>query len=192
MRDEKCIPVARAVLNDMAVDMIPKNANEKVDFNPISLKILQRALDADLNIATENSYIFQLILGVLSGLNTTVQATVTVPIDDVRYGGIAKKILDIVATADLKMGSVTPEETTAMFVPVKEQINALFAVEKLSMLEVKYVMDNIFASFKTVTEIFNASVERSAARAEAKMFGVESMTDLSMKRLEEVLKSEVK
>lgn len=192
LRDEKCIPVAKAILKDLAQDLIPEDANKKIDFTPAVKNILTKTLEADLNISTENSYIFQLILGVFAALNTTVQACDTVLIDDVRYGAISKKILDIVASADIRMGNVMPEEIVLDFIPVKEQINALFAAEKLSMLEVKYIMDNIFTSFKTVTDMFNHSVQISSEKAEAKMFKVESMSDLTMKRLDEVLKEEVK
>lgn len=192
LRDEKCIPLARLILADMAELLMPEDANEKVDYNPIVLKTLARTLEADTNISKENTYLFQLILGVFSGLNVTVQSATTLPIDDVRYGAIAKQILKIVSEANVTMGSVTKEDTERDFAPVKEKIDALFLAEKMSLLEVKYVMDNIFTSFSTFTDLFNRNVESSSQKAEAKMFGVESMYDLSMKRLDEVLKMEVK
>lgn len=187
-RDAKCIPVARWILNDMAMLMIPENANDKIDFTPIVLKMLGRTLEADMNIATEVSYVPQLILSVLSGLNKAVQECDFTPVDDVRYGKIAKQILSIVAVADIRMNAVTPEESAADFAPVKEQLKALFTAEKLSLLEIKYVMDTfIFNSFTTVNNIFSKSLQDSTERAEAKLFGVESMSDLTMKKLDGVL-----
>lgn len=190
LRDEKCLPIAQEILNDLATDMIPDDANVKVDYNPILLKILARTFEADTNIATENSYLFQVLLGVFSALNRTVQECTTVPIDDVRYGVISKKILAIVAKAKVRMGAVTPEESIADFAPIKEELNGLFAEEKLSMLEIKYMMDNIFESFNAVQTGFNMNVEQSSRRAEAKLFKLEDMVDLSMKKLDDVLRAE--
>lgn len=188
LRDEKCVPVARGIINDMAISLVPDDANKKVDYNPIVKSMLERTLEADLNIATENTYIFQLILTAFAGLNKTVQECETVPIDDVRYGTIAKKILSILATANISLLTKTPEQEAIEFAPVKEQLNALFAQEKLSMLEVKYVMDNIFDSLSAVQNSFMLGVTSSAERAEAKLFGIEAMSDLTMKKLDDVLK----
>lgn len=187
-RDDKCIPVARAILADMALDLIPEDANVKIDYNPIVGKILQREMDADLNITTEVSYIFQLLLGAFAGLNLTAQSCTTTPADDVRYGSIAKKILGIVSEANVGLTPATPEETIADFAPVKEKLNVLFAEEKLSMLEVKYIMDNIFDALKTVEQIVAAQVQDATDRAEAKLFGVEFKSDLSLKQVDDVLK----
>lgn len=190
VRDDRCIPVARAILSDMASDLIPLDANEKIDYNPVVLKMLQRAYDADLNIQIENSYVLQLILGLLSGLNMVVQKCNILPIDEVRYGNIARQILHIISEANLPMGNSTPEKTLEDFAGVKEKINSIFAEEKLTLLELKYVMDNIFDSFKTVTSLFNVNIERSSEKAEAKLFKVEAMSDVTMKKLDDVLKAE--
>lgn len=194
LRDEKCIPLARAVLNDMAIMLVPENANEKVDYNPLLKKILERTLEADTNIVMENPYIFQLMLGAMAGLNATVQLCAMSPIDDIRYGAIGKKIMGILATANVPLVAmkdpkkgVDPKVIEADFAPVKEQIEALFAEEKLNIMEVKYVMDNLFESFSDVQTIFMASVGQSSEKAEAKLFGLQDITDLSMKKLDEVL-----
>lgn len=192
MRDERVVPLVHDTLHDLAELLIPEDASKEVNFNPLILKILERTFGADLNITTEVSYLFQMILSVLTVLNTTVQKTTTVPIDDVRYGAIAKKVLAIVAGEQFRLGQdVKPEELQADFAPVQEKINALFAEEKLTMLEVKYIMDNIFSSFTAVHNGFQSSLEQSAARAEAKLFGVDNMNDLTMKKLNEILTAPV-
>lgn len=189
LRDEKVFPVARGVFDDMVECLIPEDANDKVDWNPIVLKMLDRSLKADLNMTTETTYMFQLVLGILSGLNTAVQGATTVPIDDVRYGAIGKKILAITAKHNVRMTNVMPEESAADFAPVREEINALFAAEQLSMLEVKYVMDSIFEAFKSVERLYLVNLEQSTKRAEAKLFGVDDMTDLTVGDVDRVLKS---
>lgn len=188
LRDEKCIPVARQVIVDMVSGLLPEDANEKMDYNPLVLKMLQLSLDADLNLTSETPYLIQLILGAFSGLNKTVQEVATVPIDEVRYAAIGVKILNIMADANVTLGSVTPDQTTADFAAVKEKVGTLIAEEKLNLMELKYIMDNIFDSFRTVSSLYEASIEKQTSKAEAKLFGVEDMSDLSLKRLDEVLK----
>jgi hypothetical protein len=187
LRDEKCIPIAREVMKDISTTLLPEDANVLVNYNPMILKVLQRNLDNDLNIKVETPYVFQLILGALSGLNRTVQTCTVVPIDDIRYGKIGNKILGILADSNIRLGNVTPEEIDADFAEVKANINALFTEEKLSMLEVKYIMDNIFEAFKVMNAGFNQSLETSVEKAEAKLLGIETMSDLTMKKLNDVL-----
>lgn len=188
-RDEKCIPIARAIFGDMVNTLIAEDASKEIDYNPLVKSILTKMLEADTNLLTENTYIFQLLLGVFSGLNRTVQMCETVQIDDVRYGNIARKILEIVAKHNVTIGNPTPDEVDKDFAPIKEELDVLFANEKLTIMEVKYIMDNIFTGFSDVQTIFNMSIEQSTKRAEAKSFGIEDMTDLSMKKLDGFLKS---
>lgn len=189
LRDEKVIPVVRGMLVDMATDLLPEDANVKVDYNQMVMKIMTRVLEADLNIVGENPYAFQLALGVMSGLNKTVQGCDTTPIDDVRYGAIGRQILSIVATANIPMGgaALTPEEEVAVYAPVKEQLNALFKAQNLSMLEVKYIMDQIFDSFNAVQNAFMNGVAQLTSDATARVMGLEFVDDLGMQKLNEVL-----
>lgn len=190
LRDEKCIPVARRMFASVAEKMIPADANEVVDYNPVLLDLLSQALDADLNMTTENPYVFQLMLGILSGLNVTVQKAIVLPIDDVRYGRIARQILQVVSDANVTVGDVTPEQTEADFAPVLVQINELFAAEKLTMMEVKYIMDNMFESFTAVNNGFSASTTQSFKLAEEKLWKVQDMSDVTMGQLDKVMKEE--
>lgn len=191
-RDDRVIPVVRGFLVDMAAQMIPEDANKEVNYLPVSLAMLKRALEADLNITTDNAYAFQMIKGVFVGLSATVQQLKpSTEIDDVRFGRIAKQILGIVAAADIGLTPKTPEEVEASFASIKEQLQALFDAEKLSWMEIKYIMDNIFAAFEDVTNLFNRKVESALESAEAKAMGVEFMSDLTMSKLDTFLKAPV-
>jgi hypothetical protein len=141
-------------------------------------------------LEAENPYLFQLILGVVQNLNSTILQCATVPIDDVRYGRIAKQILDIVATANITLGGMTPEQVTIEFAPIQEQLNALFAEEKLSWMELKYVMETVLTALKTVEQIFAVNIDRSLQRAEAKAIGVADMSDITMSKLHDYLLAE--
>jgi len=192
LRDEKCVPIARGMLNDMAVEMIPVDANVEIDFRPVVLKMLTRTLDADANIATDIPYIFQLIKGVFMALSATVQQVQPKKqIDDVRFGAIMKKILGIVATANIRMAEATPDTIKEDFMPVKEQLQTLFDAEEMSFLEIKYCMDNIFSSFDRVTDNFKKNIDIAVDKASSKAMGVEFMSDVSMRRLDEFLKAPV-
>jgi len=195
LRDEKCIPVARGIFVDMATDLT--EASAKGDFTPMMLKVMARALDADLNVTMENSYVFQLLLGVCSGLNATVQACETTPIDDVRYDGIIKKILSIIATSNVPMVAADPKakpdpvKLETDFAGVKEQLNALFKENNLSRIEVNYIMEKLFSSFQAVQNAFMNVVAQYGEKATAKLLGLEFSSDLTMKKLNEVLTSPV-
>lgn len=192
LRDEKCIPVARGILVDMATDLIPDDANVEVNYLPVIMKMLKRTLDADTNLTIDNPYIFQMIKGVLVALNVTVQQLKpSTSIDDVRYGAIAKKILSMVAVADIGLTPKTPEEVEVSFAPIKEQLQALFDSEKMSWMEIKYVMDNIFAAFEDASGLFNRKVEAFLEKAEAKAMGVEFMSDITMSKLDAFLKADL-
>lgn len=190
LRDDKCLPVAQGMLEDMVENLLPTEDTGS-NYNLLVKQMLTRTLEADLNVAMEVSYVPQLILGALSGLSTTVQSCSSiVAIDDARYAAIGKKLLSMVAGAKVRMNKVKQEDTLADFAGVKEEMEALFASEKLNMMEVKYIMDNIFDSFKIADGVFKNSLDGSVARAEAKAFGVESMNDLTMKGLDGFLTSD--
>lgn len=190
-RDERCIPIAYLLMEEMANNLMPDGSDlQQIDARPVALKGLEYFLAADLNIAQEASYVPQLILAALSGLNATVQQCDSIQPDDLRYAGIAKKILHILS--DAKVPLVVSKDTKELdpaYEVVKTKINELFAEEKLTSLEVKYVMDGIFNSFTAVNNLMSSSLEQSSERAEARLFGVDSMGDLTMSKLDAVLKS---
>lgn len=192
LRDEKCIPVARGILVDMATDIIPEDANKEVNYLPFIMKTLKRTLDADTNLTIDNPYIFQMIKGVLIALNVTVQRlTPSTSIDDVRFGRIARQILTIVAQADINLTPKTPDEVEASFVPIKSKLQELFDAEKMSWMEIKYVMDNIFEAHESTTDLFNRKIESFLEKAEAKAMGVEFMSDITMQKLDMFLKADL-
>jgi hypothetical protein len=188
LRDERCIPIAYNVIEEMATNFMPEGSNfQTIDARESASKFLGFMLAADLNVATEASYVPQLILGALAGLNLTVQSCDAIPTDDVRYTSIARKILGFVSEAKVQLTNMTPEQTIAAYAPIKEKINALFAEEKLSVLEVKYLMDGIFNSFTALNNTVSVSLEQSTAQAEAKLFGIDAMSDLTLKKVNDVL-----
>lgn len=184
LRDEKCIPVTQNIIDEMGKGLI----NTKDNYNELVLKSLSIMLASDLNIATEVSYVPQAILKVLAGLNTTFQSCDVIMEDDERYGSIASKILQIVSVSNINTNA-TPEEMIKEFEPVKAKLNELFTSEKLTKLELVYIKDMIFDSFTSFNNILSNSIAMATEKAECKVLGIESMTDLSLRRLDEYLKS---
>lgn len=193
LRDEKVVPVVRGVLIDMATDLLPNTADSGADYSGMVTKVMQRVLDADLNVVTENPYLFQLILGVTAGLNKVVNTMELTPIDEQRYMDIGRKILSILATANIPIGgtAMTPDEEEKAFAPVKEQLSTLFTTEKLNLMEVQYIMNQVFDSFNAVQNTFMVTVANFAQKAEAKALGLEDYGDLSMKKINDVLTTPV-
>lgn len=188
VRDERCVPVAREMLGNLPIDLLPEKTGENIDLSPLVKKTLASALAADLNLTTETSYVIQLVLGGLTALNRTIQTAKTVPIDDDRFFGIGRKILSILAESNVTLGSISPEDSLKEFAPVQEKIDALFEEEELTLIEVKYIMDNIFEAFNQVNTFYSGSLERSVRQAEAKLFGLADISDLTLKKLDGILK----
>lgn len=187
LRDEKCIPVARAMFADVAEHILPTDGSLNVNHGDLVLSLLQKGLAADLNMTTENPYVFQLMLGMLSGLNTTIQGCTMVPLDEAKYGRVAVEILKLVSDANVTVGAVTPDQTKADFAPIKDQVNAIFARENLNVLEVKYIMDMIFQAYSALNNAYSSSTEASMKKAEEKLWGVEDMTDITMSMVDKAM-----
>ncbi len=185
-RDDRCFPVTREIMKEMASGLVASDASQ-VKHTDLIMKSIALFLSSDLNVTEDTPYVPQLILGTLAGLNKTAHECTVIPIDDARYSVIAGKILSIVSEAEVTLGTVTPEQTEKDFTPVKEKLNALFAEEKLTLLELKYILDNIFDAFKDYQEKLGHQIDDSMKRAEQKLFKVEFMSDITMKQLNEVL-----
>ena len=190
-RDEKVVPAARDILADMVTDLMVENPDAPGAYNPLLLKILQKMLDTDMNITMEAQYVFQLLLGAFSGLNTTLHSLELAPTDDARYIAIAKKVLGILSEANVRFTKVTPEETAADFAEAKIKLQTLFTEEKLTKLELRYIMDNVFESVKTVNNSISEALAQSTDKAEAKVFGIGSMSELTLGNINKILVNDI-
>ena len=187
LRDERCIPVTREIMSEMATTLVASDAS-KVGYNDIILKSLGAFLKADLNITFEVPYVPQLILGALAGLNKAVHECEIIPIDDARYSAIAGRILTILSEAEVDLVVLEKQkESDVDFSSVKKELNKLFKENKLTLLEVQYIMDNIFDAFKEFQAKLGESVDDSTKRAEQKLFKVKDMTEITLKMLDKVL-----
>lgn len=184
-RDEKCVPIAHAILIDLAAGLFPESGT--LDYPGLTKQGLERLLEADANVTTEVPYVYQLVFAGFGLINTALQAATTEPVDDARYSRIARQLLGILATANLTLTNQTPDE--AELAPVKEQVAALVAQEKLTSIEVSYLVTNLHAAFSTAQNYAQISLEASLKKAEEKLYGIEDMTDLTMKKLDAVLTS---
>ena len=192
IRDERVVPVAKGVLQDMAALMTTADLNKDTDFTKLLIKILNRSLDADLNLTTENPYIFQLILGAFSSFSAVVQKAKITPTDDARYARIGREMMVLLAGVDIPMGTkVAPADQEAAIATIQPQLEALFEREGITWLEVKYILEGMLQSFKLNEQMFSGNVQRSVEKMEAKILGIEEMSDLTMSKLDATLKAEI-
>lgn len=187
-RDDRVIPVAQGFIADVVADASGTNILENTDFTDLLMKTLQRALDADLNLTTDNPYIFQLVLGSYGAFSSVVQKSKVIDTPDARYAKIGGEMLAIMASANIPMGrKVTPQEQQAAADAVQPQLEELFARENLTWLEVKYIMEGLFRSLKGAESLYQRNVSMSLERMETKVIGVEAMSDVTMKTLNKIL-----
>ncbi len=165
LRDEKCTPIATAILGEMSKELNTSTDNQ----NGLTMKALSLMLSHDLNIETEVSYVPQIILKEISEINAKLQESTAIEADDQKYGIIANKILEIGADLD--------------------KLNQLFKEENLTKIELRYIKDMIFDNFTELNNKIQNSIVMATEKAESKALGVETMADLSLKRLDEFLKS---
>lgn len=192
LRDEKVVPVAKAVIADIAETMPSTDITPNTDFTTLLIKILQRTLDADLNLTTENPYVFQLVLGAFSAFNTVVQKCKMADADDMRFAKIAGEMMALMVKADIPLGKdVKPEAQIAALEVLQPEFEEIFARENLNSLEVTYILEGIMRAFKTTEQMFSGNVDRSVKKMEAKILGIEDMSDLSMHKLDETLKADI-
>ena len=151
------------------------------------LKSLSVMLEKDLNIETEVSYVSQIILKSLAMMNEVFQTSNVLPVDEGRLNNIANKIIGIIANGDVKTD--TKVELPENWSTVKEEINQLLNDENVTKLELDYIKDLIFNSFTNFNNTLSNSIMMATEKAESKALGVEQMSDLSLKKLDEFLKS---
>ena len=178
LRDEKCIPIAQDFLKELSKGLFLPDGSDNT--TPLVKIFLSRMLEENLEVGTEASYIPQLILGGLSILNTTLQACDTVPVDDMKYGNIASKILSILVEGKVDLLSKDLNKD------LQSKLNTLIANEKLNTLEIRYIRDMIFESFTEVNNLLSRSIEESTTKMECKILGIEPMDKLTMQKLNEV------
>lgn len=183
LRDERCFPIVRALVKEFPEGLVVDPEDQK----KLQLQSLSLMLAADLNVAQEVSYVSQLTLGVLSGLNAAIQ-TAGLENDEVKYeflaGDVLKILADHIDTMKLDAG---PEESIKEFAKIQEKLIALFKENELSLMEAKYIIQKILESFTTLNNAVSSSIENSTKRMEEKILGIESMGDLTLQKLNDVL-----
>lgn len=183
LRDERCFPVAKAIFKEFPEGLIVEPEEQK----ELQLKALSAMLAADLNVAQDVSFVFQLLLGLLAGINASLQSCDLVN-DEVKYEFLAQDILKIVSEAleNFKLDA-TADEMVKQFESVKPKLVKLFQDGEYSSMEVKYAMQKVFENFTSFNNAVQSSIENSTQRMETKILGIESMADLTLKKLNDVL-----
>lgn len=190
-RDARVAPVAQGVLEDIATETTIASADNKTDFTGIISKLVNRTLDADLNLTTENPYIFQLVLGTYGALSNVIQSSKMVAIDDLRFSRIGAQILTLLANAKVPMGTkVKTEDQIAALQAIVPDLEAIWAAENLTWLEIKHILEGVFRSLKALESNFSTNIDAAVKIMECKILGIADMSDLTMKKLDETLRAD--
>lgn len=186
-RDDRVIPVAQGVLEDIAAKDIAA-ADDRSEFTNVIVNILKRALAADLNITTDNSYVFQLVLGAYGAFNQFIISCKMADDQNVRYSKIAHELMALFAQAKVPMGmKVKTEEQIAALEPIRSQVEEIFAREMLTKLEVTYILEGLLNAFKVTHQVFDNNLQDAVDRLQAKILQLDSLSDLTMKKLDDTL-----
>lgn len=191
-RDERVVPVARGVLKDIADGKPATGEDQTSEFQEVIMKGLKRSLDADLNLTTDNPYIFQLVLGVFGAFSAVMQKATFAQQQDEKFARIAHETMALLVSVEVPMGTkVKAEEQIAALEGILPQLNELFARENITWLEMKYILEGMFNALKTTEASFMNSVAQGLQRMEAKILGIQDLSDLTMRKLDETLQADI-
>lgn len=184
---ERVSTVADAILGDLGTLLIPEDG-VTFDLAPLELATIQHLLDGDLNITTEVPMAFQYVMSGFTGLSQVLaDCTFHESHTQEDYAHAAREILVILAKAGTALGDTAT--AAAGLQAAKEELEALFATEQLSSIDMRYIMSSIVSTFQTLQNGVEKSVEESMERAQAKSFGVQSVQDVTMSKIDTYLKS---
>lgn len=172
-QNERVAPVVQGILEDATTMLIPEDG-VSFDLSELELATIQRLLNGDLNITTEVPLAFQGVLGAFANLTNVLQdCAYAEPHSQADYARVSRAILSIVA-------QTKPED-------MKPALETLFAENKMSAIDVRYIVSSITSTFETMRLGAEKSIEESMERAQAKSFGVESVQDVTMGKLDAYL-----
>lgn len=189
-RDERTAPVAQGLIEDLAgIDKTP-DVNDRSEFTNVIVSTLKRSLQADLNVATDNSYVFQLALGAFGAFNQFVMSCKMSEMQDVRFSKIAHEMMQLFAQAKVPMAmGVKTEDQVAALESVRPQMEEIFTREMLTKLEITYVLEGLLNAFRVTQQVYQQNVEDSVKRMEAKVLQIPDITDLTMSKLDWALQT---
>lgn len=191
-RDDRVIPVAQGVLEDLAGQTASLDINDKSEFTNVIVKILNRSLDADLNVVQDNPYVWQLIISVFGAFTQVVMDSKMADSQDARYSSIAHEIMTLLAGAKVPMGmKVTTQDQVAALQSIKPQLEEIFAREMLTRLEVTHILEGLMNAMKVTNQVFENNVNSATNRMEAKILQIDDLSDLTMKKLDSTLKTSI-
>lgn len=191
-RDARVIPVTQGVLEDIAGLNAISDMKDKSEFTNLVINVIKRALDADLNVASDNPYVFQLALGAFGAFNQFVMSCKMAESQDVRYSTIAHELMSLFVGAKVPMGmNVKTEEQVAALEPIRSQIEEIFARESLTNLEVSFILEGLLNALKITHQTFSDHIQQATDRMESKILQLEYVSDLSMRKLDDTIKTSI-
>lgn len=191
-RDARVLPVVQGVIEDLSGIDTAVKVNDRSEFTNVLISIIKRALAADLNLTTDNPYVFQLVLGAFGAFNQFVMSCKTVDSEDLRFSKIAHEIMVLFSGAKIPFGmTVKTEDQVTALESIRPQMEEIFAREMLTKLEITYILEGLLNAVKVTEQVFSQNVEDSVKRAEAKILQIPDMMDLTMTKLDWALQTSI-
>lgn len=191
-RDDRVIPVVRGVLADLAGIETSVDVNDRSQFTNVIVSILKRTLAADLNVQMDTSYVFQLALTAFGALNQFAMSCKMADSQEERYSRIAHEMMQLLSSANVPIGMRvnTPDQVAALEV-IRPQMEAIFARENLTKFELSYILEGLLNAFKVTESVYAQNIDDSVKRMEAKVLGIDDMSDLTMNKLDWALSTSI-
>lgn len=183
-RDARVIPIVRAVFGDLISDVFLAEGAQ-ADYRQVVMKIMQKSLDADLNVVSDNPHIFSLLLDLFSAFNECVMQCKMPEINNDRLSKIGGEMMQLLQSANVPLGKdATKESQVKVLEDIKPQLEALFERESLTWLEIDYILKGLMNSVRTIEGEFTRNMRLSNDRMEAKILNIETLPDLTMSKLD--------
>lgn len=101
---------------------------------------------------------------------------------------IAEEVLQIIARHKPSAKQLSHEEYVAQFTPIQQDIMKLFLETKVTISEATYVWSIVQALKDQAANLTNNSLQMAFDRAQQKLFKVDSVRDLTVNQLDDILK----
>lgn len=191
-RDIRVIPVAQGVLKDLAGQSAALDINDRSEFTNVIAKIVNRFIDADLNVTMDNPYVWQLIISIFAAFMQVVMESKMAEPQDERYSKIAHEMMALIAGVTVPIGmGVKTEDQVAALQSIKPQLEEIFAREMLTRLEVMHIMEGLMNAMKVTNQTVERHVQDGVERMEAKILKLNDLSELTMGKLDTTLKTSI-
>lgn len=185
-RDAKCAPIARKAL---ALCLAQKASLADVPL-AADIKAVTEAIIAELALTNatvlEVNWVSKLMVQAIGNGAVSIWQTEGLESGDERYHAAAYALLKVLVDEEVTLGMYTPEELKEKYASVGAKIVATVKELGLNAVEADYVFGLLSAMATNIGKNVTNSVEVAKEKTAEKLFGVESLNDVTIARIVEI------